>query len=459
MATRITLDGAPAPGEALRIALLAVPICMFGGGAFLALLMMAWAVVGLVVPPLAPGAVLDAHGGDAWPVWRTVLAIGALAGVAIAAQTLIHGARWRATHNRRSMPAMSAALRRHRRAGGWLIHRQRRGLLVLAAAGAYFPTLFALGKLFGPFRAGAAGPALIVAIFIVFLVLLATGVRLLSSDVPLPRAAGTALARWLLLALPFVVVMLLFLAAMIWLIAGRHGAPAPPYAGPLILIGLVVGMAAAFRLGARLESRFHPRLFAAALPAAREARAGDRRSPIVYLRSFGDDGVAVARSADEANWTRIEDVLADAARPYGPVIGIGRPGALPDSGAARAYFEGEEWRDAVARWVEEAQFVLIVAGYTSGVSWELETVLARGHAAKLIVVFPPSGERFAERWAWLRERARRFGVAFLPGTPVTGTLLVCLDRHGEELVMTSRKPTASRYRSALAIALVERFRL
>ena len=460
MAVRITLDKAPVPGEAVKLALLSIPICAAGAVAFLMLAMIVWAVFALLYPPWAPQTVFRSHGIESWPLIRIALLLGAGLGVVVGVQALVQGRRWRASHNRRSMAAMAAALRRHRHGeAGWLIHRQRRGLLVLAAALAYFPALFALGRVFGPFRlTGAAVPLAVVAVMAGFFLLLALGVRLLTTDVPLRRSLGTTLTRWLLRLGPFVVTMLVFVFLTAWLLTRSHD-PAQRGPGGFVVLGMLVAALLSFWVGGRLERRFDARLFAASLPGASEARAGDRRPPILYLRSFGDDRAAVRSLGNEAKWTRIEDVLADAARPYGPVIGIGRPDGPPDTGFARAYFEGESWRDAVEKWVDEAQFVLLVAGYTSGVSWELEQVLAQGHAAKLIVVFPPGEDRFAPRWDWLQERARRFRVAFLPEKPVAGALLVCLDRHGEELVMTARKPTARHYRSALAIALVERFRL
>ena len=36
-----------------------------------------------------------------------------------------------------------------------------------------------------------------------------------------------------------------------------------------------------------------------------------------------------------------EHLLKDALLPYGPFIGIGKPGELRPDGAARAYFEGD----------------------------------------------------------------------------------------------------------------------
>ena len=461
MAIKITLDKAPPPMGTLRHLALTAALCAFAGILILLLFVaLPWAILGRLVPPLSAEAFAAAHDLAPGTLTRLAWQAGLVLGALLTIWEVRRHHRWRASHNRRSMPAMIARLRIHRRAGAWLIHRQKLGLLNIAA----FLALILLPRILPhplPW-ARVEGPALYLLIVMMLLgpaLLLLNGARLLTSDVPLSRYLGSGAGRWLLRWAPFGLIMTGAVFLFAWLLVGGPGGASQRLAGPLGAGAMIVGAVVAFWLGRRLEARFDASLFAASLPGAGEALKGDRRHPILYLRSFQDDRAAVRVIPDQARWTRIEDLVADAARPFGPVIAIGRPDGPPETGAARAYFTGEDWRGAVERWADEAQFVLLVAGYTSGVSWELEKVLAQGHAAKLIVLFPPGDPRFAERWAWLAERARRFGVAFLPERPVPDTMLICLDRFGEALVMTSRSPTANRYRCALAIALFERFTL
>jgi len=54
--------------------------------------------------------------------------------------------------------------------------------------------------------------------------------------------------------------------------------------------------------------------------------------------------------------------MADALRPFGDLIAIGKPNVLPNPGAARIYASDEEWMDVVKRQMQTAQIVVIRAG-------------------------------------------------------------------------------------------------
>ena len=58
-----------------------------------------------------------------------------------------------------------------------------------------------------------------------------------------------------------------------------------------------------------------------------------------------------------------------------------------------------------------------------------------------------------------RNRRDRPCFVFLPAKPVTNTRLARLDRDGEALLFVSARPLAARYRSGLAVALFEPFRV
>lgn len=138
-------------------------------------------------------------------------------------------------------------------------------------------------------------------------------------------------------------------------------------------------------------------------------RRRDTRAPILFLRSFQDDGcgsfnltdwratllgVQSIRSAGflgplaNANPIRIfrlligragdtaEEQLAVYFRKHGPFIAIGRPNeGLPTTGAAREYVSDQVWRSRVESWMGEARLVVIQPGATGGIWWEIQRAL------------------------------------------------------------------------------------
>ena len=127
-------------------------------------------------------------------------------------------------------------------------------------------------------------------------------------------------------------------------------------------------------------------------PTASEVQAQDTRRPIVLLRSFPDDALTVVtgQSKDKLETGDFEESIADQFTPFGPFVAIGKPGeALPTLGAARNYYSDTEWQDAVGKWMDEALIIVVVAGVTAGLRWELDTIRNSGHLDKLLVLMPP----------------------------------------------------------------------
>jgi hypothetical protein len=125
----------------------------------------------------------------------------------------------------------------------------------------------------------------------------------------------------------------------------------------------------------------------------------DKRPPILYLRSFDDDGIPDL-TTQIIPWTptyTIEMRLAQALSDLGPMVSIGCPGEkLPELGASRFYVSDAEWKDAVLYFIECSSAVVIVVGRTTGVSWEIRTALEAVPAERLLLAFPyllPKQER------------------------------------------------------------------
>jgi hypothetical protein len=113
---------------------------------------------------------------------------------------------------------------------------------------------------------------------------------------------------------------------------------------------------------------------------AGETLSQDKRPPIVYLRSFDADDKAEPD----------EHVLAKILQETGPFIAIGRPGDTlpPFGGASRFYVEDENWRQVVADLLDRAALVVLRAGKTEGLSWEVSQCRARLSTGKLAILVP-----------------------------------------------------------------------
>lgn len=117
----------------------------------------------------------------------------------------------------------------------------------------------------------------------------------------------------------------------------------------------------------------------------------DGRQPILYLRSFDDDGtvdltnISFSLGVQKTIEMRIAQVFSD----FGPVISIGRPGEpLPELGTNRFYVSDEEWQSAVLHFLERSSVVIVFVGSSAGVAWEIREALARVPLEKLLFAFP-----------------------------------------------------------------------
>lgn len=166
---------------------------------------------------------------------------------------------------------------------------------------------------------------------------------------------------------------------------------------PLLALSAVVLLFVAYVLHERGKRHLQP--------DATTALADDRRPPVLYLRSFDDDEKA---GADEL-------ALASIFEDVGPFVAIGRPGdKLPPLGAARFYVEDDKWRGAVDDLLRRAALVLLRAGKTQGLLWELRQSRKRLSPAHLAVLIP----REREAYEAFRRAAAEAGLnVVLPAFP------------------------------------------
>jgi hypothetical protein len=201
----------------------------------------------------------------------------------------------------------------------------------------------------------------------------------------------------------------------------------------------------------------------------RDAVDADRRSPVPYLRSFKDDrtritsSASIGRSAIEAfsprPTQRFEEALARTLGTYGPVVAISDPESRSRPlGAARAAFPAhtDEWRSQILRWVAEAPIVIVSAGLTPGLAWEIEQTTTHAVGKTIYIVSPGTEEELSERvnhlYALLNLPANR-----QPPANPAGILALVLCADGSLRVVTADRRDEAGYQHAIhaGVALLQ----
>ncbi len=129
--------------------------------------------------------------------------------------------------------------------------------------------------------------------------------------------------------------------------------------------------------------------------------ANDHRPPIIYLRSFSEENLEDSFlsyikaaftgrqiSGDVPSWGPVEQYLLEQFfSKIGPYVAIGQPGQpIPHAGAARIYYGDDEWRQGVIDIFDKARLVVIRAGQTAGLQWELEQLIKHVPARKILLI-------------------------------------------------------------------------
>lgn len=144
-------------------------------------------------------------------------------------------------------------------------------------------------------------------------------------------------------------------------------------------------------------------------PAAHAKATGAEDLPILLLRAFADDERQIERKADLSiilffgykNKIRLEEAIAEELWQIGPFYGVGRPGeVLPQLGASKAYFSDKQWQDGVVKWIGSSQLIVMIAGKSDWLKWELDQVIERGALDRLMILFSPEEDsKDTGRWA------------------------------------------------------------
>jgi hypothetical protein len=121
------------------------------------------------------------------------------------------------------------------------------------------------------------------------------------------------------------------------------------------------------------------------------AYQADTRQPVLYLRPFSmDEGVRglFRRMTMQGAWRSIEEQLAEALGPIGPLVAIGKPGEqLPTPGAVRQYCDNtNSWQNAVRQLLLQARVIILRPGMSEGLWWELKEVVATKPAERFLIL-------------------------------------------------------------------------
>lgn len=107
----------------------------------------------------------------------------------------------------------------------------------------------------------------------------------------------------------------------------------------------------------------------------------DKRPPVLYLRPFNVDNAAAPANSPEEG-------LLTVLRGIGPVVSIGIPGErFQTPGTARLYVRDDEWQSAVISIMDHSAAVVLVMGSSTGIEWELRTILTNYDLRRVLLVF------------------------------------------------------------------------
>ena len=125
-----------------------------------------------------------------------------------------------------------------------------------------------------------------------------------------------------------------------------------------------------------------------------------RERPVVYLRSFAQEGMGgriIGR-------TTLEEQLAFAFDQLGPFVAIGAPGeGLPRLGAARFYVTDDKWQGVVTELMSKAQLLVLRIGYTAGFWWEFQKAVSEVPPERLLLLMPRDKHVYNNFRLWANE--------------------------------------------------------
>jgi hypothetical protein len=161
-----------------------------------------------------------------------------------------------------------------------------------------------------------------------------------------------------------------------------------------------------------------------------QAQATDPRRPVLFLRSFRDDAVALPpprsgfpfRLFNYAERNKsLDELLLEEGTSLGPVVALGNPtDAIPPYGAARGYFQNSDWQTMVAQLMEQAIAIVICVDDTESLWWEIEFVVEHRYLGKTLFLLHPKYDSYKGIPEVVRNVEKVLGLAVTDKLSATG---------------------------------------
>jgi hypothetical protein len=166
--------------------------------------------------------------------------------------------------------------------------------------------------------------------------------------------------------------------------------------GVIVIIAAVYSLVTVSRVVGNLFIRRSRRFLRVSLE---QAQATDRRHPVLFLRSFRDDAVSLPPPKSgfayklfnyiERNKS-LDQLLLEEGTSIGPVVALGNPkDAVPPYGAARVYFQNDDWQKMISYLMEGASAIVICVDDSESLWWEIEYVSKYRYVSKTLFLLHP----------------------------------------------------------------------
>jgi hypothetical protein len=209
----------------------------------------------------------------------------------------------------------------------------------------------------------------------------------------------------------------------------------------IIVVGIYVGIARIMLHTARKWVQHGRKL---RTDSVEELLRKDPRPAVLYLRPFAIDSTMKHAplappayvcygpnmgfyAGPQVIMRTEEEQMVHVFKSIGPVIAIGKPGdSLPELGAARRYLQpGEDWQGLVKAWMAQAAVVVLHAGTTQGLLWELQTARDTLAPEQLLILLSMNDEEYL---LFKKEMEDRWSIRFPSnlGRPIYGSIRGCM---------------------------------
>ena len=149
----------------------------------------------------------------------------------------------------------------------------------------------------------------------------------------------------------------------------------------LIAVSFFYGGIKAYQLGKKLRAK-----------SAEDLLQHDLRPPVLYLRAFSSDTLGEKKPFSlpffvPATFLTEEEEIAQVMNQIGPFLTIGQPNdVLPNLGATRLYTK--DWQEKVTQLIRYSTLIIVRAGETDSLLWELKTCMREDATQKLVLLLP-----------------------------------------------------------------------